>query len=72
MASAASRIQLESPEESLISALDAFAKYLREKEQRQVELRIAGGWVRDKVNLSPFFSSTAEHHLTEKVCMCSS
>lgn len=46
----AARIQLIPEEEKLVSSLDAFAKELFNQKQQKVELRIAGGWVRDKVS----------------------
>ena len=47
----ASRIQLSADEHKLISTLDAFSKHLAERKPdvQPVTLRIAGGWVRDKV-----------------------
>ena len=53
MSTVASRIQLEADEAKLISTLDAFSKHLAESKPsvEPVTLRIAGGWVRDKVRL---------------------
>ena len=44
------QIQLAPHEDEIVTALDNFARILREQEPHlpAVELRIAGGWVRDK------------------------
>lgn len=46
------QITLLPEEEELVSSLDRFAQHLRREEGKEVELRIAGGWVRDKVSLT--------------------
>jgi len=43
-------IRLTEQEARICEILDAVAKRYEEKENKKVQLRIAGGWVRDKVN----------------------
>ena len=48
--SATGALQLDAREERLIRALDDFSRHLRQSDPALApELRIAGGWVRDKV-----------------------
>ena len=47
------KIILTDKEREICAALNKFAEYSKEKEP--VQLRIAGGWVRDKVNLYHIF-----------------
>jgi len=47
------KVILTDKEREICAALNKFAEYSKEKEP--VQLRIAGGWVRDKVNLYHIF-----------------
>ena len=52
LASRALEIRLTEQEAKICEVLDAVANRYQEKEGKPVQLRIAGGWVRDKVGLS--------------------
>lgn len=49
LASRALEIRLTEQEAKICEVLDAVAKRYQEKEGKPIQLRIAGGWVRDKV-----------------------
>lgn len=46
-------IELTDQEAEICKVLDEVARNYKAKEGKTVQLRIAGGWVRDKVSLCP-------------------
>ena len=51
MATSVPSIQLDPKEKQVLDLIDEFSKYLREtrRDQSDLECRVNGGWVRDKV-----------------------
>lgn len=75
-AGVAHQLHLTETEDRFINLLDEFAKTGRKEVQEpavgEVECRIAGGWVRDKVNqrADKFFFVTDYRHCAHSSCPC--